>query len=54
MQALSPEELELVHLKLMAELKFKEIAELLDMPQGTVSWKYQQAMKKLREALQDA
>lgn len=54
MQVLSPEELELVHLKLMAELKFKEIAQLLDMPQGTVSWKYQQAMKKLREALEHA
>lgn len=54
MQVLSAEEIELVHLKLMAELKFKEIAELLDMPQGTVSWKYQKAMKKLREALKDA
>lgn len=54
MQVLSAEELELVHLKLMAELKFKEIAELLDMPQGTVSWKYQKALEKLREALRDA
>lgn len=54
MQALTGEELELVHLKLMAELKFKEIAELLNMPQGTVSWKYQKAIEKLREALKDA
>ena len=54
MQVLSAEELELVHLKLMAELKFKEIAELLNMPQGTVSWKYQKALEKLREALRDA
>lgn len=54
MQVLSVEEVELVHLKLMAELKFKEIAELLGVPQGTVSWKYQRAMEKLREALKDA
>lgn len=54
MQCLTQQELELVHLKLMADLKFKEIAELLEQPQGTVAWKYQQAMKKLREALKDA
>jgi len=33
----------------MGELTFKEIAELLKKPQGTVAWRYRNAMNKLRE-----
>ena len=54
MQRLTREEIELVHLKLMADLTFRELASLLRLPQGTVAWKYQQAIRKLREALKDA
>ncbi len=54
MQKLTREEIELIHLKLMADLTFRELASLLQLPQGTVAWKYQQAIKKLREALKDA
>ncbi len=38
----------IVHLKILGELTFKEIAEILHMPMGTVTWKYQEAMKLLR------
>lgn len=45
---LSEKEQEVVHLKVMGELSFKEIAQLLAEPMGTITWRYQNAMKKLR------
>ncbi len=54
MRVLKPDEVEVVNLRLMAELTFREIAELLRVPQGTVAWKYQRALKKLRKVLGDA
>lgn len=54
MKILKPEEAEIVHLKLMAELTLREIADLLKQPQGTVAWKYREALKKLRKVLKDA
>ena len=41
-------EREVVHLKIMGELTFREIAEILHMPMGTVTWKYKNALEKLR------
>lgn len=41
-------EREIVHLKIMGELTFREIAEILHMPMGTVTWKYKNALEKLR------
>lgn len=38
----------IVHLKIVGELTFKEIAEILHMPMGTVTWKYREAMNLLR------
>ena len=38
----------IVHLKILGELTFKEIAEVLQMPMGTVTWKYREAMNLLR------
>lgn len=38
----------IVHLKIVGQLTFKEIAEVLHMPMGTVTWKYQEAIKRLR------
>ena len=45
---LKPEERQIVSLKILGELTFKEIAECMKIPMGTVTWKYQSAMKKLR------
>lgn len=42
-------EKEVVTLKIIGELKFREIATLLDKPMGTVQWIYNTAIKKLRE-----
>jgi len=41
-------EREIVHLKVIGEMTFQEIANLLNQPLGTVTWRYQEAIKKLR------
>ena len=41
-------EREVVHLKIMSGMTFQEIADLLGSPMGTVTWRYREAMKKLR------
>lgn len=47
-----PDELrEVVHLKVYVGLKFREIAELLDCPQGTVASRYRAALERLRRHL---
>ena len=48
LEKLETKEREIVHLKIMGELTFQEIARILAMPLGTVTWKYQNALKKLR------
>lgn len=48
LQKLKPEEREIVHLKIMGEITFREIADILKLPMGTVTWRYQSAIKKLR------
>lgn len=48
LEKLKDSERKVVHLKIMGELTFKEIAEILDQPMGTVTWHYNQAIKKLR------
>ncbi len=53
MQLLSEVEKEIIDLKLTAGFTFREIAEMLQMAQGTVSWHYNEAIKKLRRYLQD-
>lgn len=45
---LKPGERQIVSLKVLGEMTFKEIATCMDIPMGTVTWKYQNAMKKLR------
>lgn len=42
-------EKEVVTLKLIGDLKFREIALMLDKPMGTVQWIYNSAIKKLRK-----
>ncbi len=48
LETLKPAERQIVSLKVLGELTFKEIASYLEIPMGTVTWKYQNAMKKLR------
>lgn len=45
---LNEKEREVIHLKIMADMTFKDIAELLHVPMGTITWRYQSAIKKLR------
>lgn len=39
---------QIVSLKVLGELTFKEISKIMDMPMGTVTWNYQEAIKQLR------
>lgn len=48
LQILKPGERKIVDMKVLGELTFKEIAQILSLPMGTVTWQYQNAMKKLR------
>ena len=45
---LKPAEREIVHLKIIGDMTFEEIAGLLEIPMGTVTWRYREAIKKLR------
>ncbi len=46
---LKEEERQIVNLKIMGELTFREIAAILKKPQGTVAWSYRMAIRKLKE-----
>lgn len=48
LDVLQPKEQEVVHLKIMGDMTFQEIADILKIPLGTVTWRYQSAIKKLR------
>ncbi|HKM33621.1 MAG TPA: sigma-70 family RNA polymerase sigma factor [Lachnospiraceae bacterium] len=41
-------ERQVIHMKIMAEMTFQEIADILQEPLGTVAWRYREAVKKLR------
>lgn len=45
---LKPAEREIVHLKIIGDFTFEEIAGMLGSPMGTVTWRYREAIKKLR------
>lgn len=51
---LGKKEQEIVSLKVIGDLSFKEIASILNMPMGTVQWKYYKAIKLLNLLLQNA
>ena len=44
---------EVLDLKLVGDLKFREIAKTLGQPLGTVTWLYNQGIKKLRRCLRE-
>lgn len=48
LDTLKPNEREVINLKIMGELTFQEIANVLKAPLGTITWRYQNALKKLR------
>lgn len=45
---LKPVYRQIVTMKVLGDMTFKEIAEALKMPMGTVTWNYQDAIKQLR------
>ena len=47
---LDDDSLQVVMLKIVADLTFKDIAELLEKPIGTITWIYYEAMKKMQHA----
>lgn len=50
-QILPEDEYKIVMLYVVGEFKHKEIAELLDLPLGTVTWKYSKAIKSVKDYL---
>ena len=53
LSSLSEDEQEIVRLHIAAELTFREIAEVLRRPLGTVTWKYRRAMDRLRKLAEE-
>ncbi len=49
LMALKTEERQVVNLKIMGELTFREIGRILKKPPGTVAWRYRTALEKLKE-----
>ncbi|MCR5421271.1 MAG: RNA polymerase sigma factor [Lachnospiraceae bacterium] len=45
---LKPVYRQIVTMKVLSDMTFKEIAKVLDMPIGTVTWNYREAIKQLR------
>ena len=54
MARLTPEEREIVVLSVLQGYTMREIAEILDLPQGTVSSKLHRTLKKLRQMLEES
>jgi RNA polymerase sigma-70 factor (ECF subfamily) len=48
LDTLGEAERQVVSMKVLGDLTFKEIAEILQCPMGTITWRYQNAIKKLR------
>ncbi|MCR5733097.1 MAG: RNA polymerase sigma factor [Lachnospiraceae bacterium] len=45
---LNPAEQQVINMKILSEMTFAEIAQSLKIPMGTVTWRYREAIKKLR------
>jgi len=45
---LNPKEQQIINMKVLSEMTFAEISETLRVPMGTVTWRYREAVKKLR------
>ena len=51
-KVLSPTDFQIVMMHVIGEYHHREIAEALDIPLGTVTWKYNQALSKLKKELE--
>ncbi|MBQ8786553.1 MAG: sigma-70 family RNA polymerase sigma factor, partial [Oscillospiraceae bacterium] len=49
LESLDESEREIVNMKILADMTFKDIAAVLGKPLGTVTWKYRNAISKLRK-----
>ena len=49
MKSLNPDEREIVIMHVFWGYKHREISKILDIPLGTVTWKYQKALQKLEK-----
>ena len=45
---LNPAEQQVINMKVLSEMTFAEISASLNVPMGTVTWRYREAIKKLR------
>jgi RNA polymerase sigma factor (sigma-70 family) len=52
LQLLDREERQIIILKEISGMKHKEIAKIMEMPLGTVLWKYSRALKKMRKGIE--
>ena len=52
-KVLAEDEFNIVMMYAIGEYKHKEIADFLHMPLGTVTWKYANALKKLKKAIEE-
>ncbi len=48
MEKLLPVERQIINMKVMMDMTFKDISETLSIPMGTVTWRYREAINKLR------
>lgn len=48
LEKLHPDEKKIIDMKVLGEMTYKEISELLQIPIGTVTWRYQEGIRKLR------
>lgn len=48
LNTLKPAEKQIIDMKVLSEMTFAEIAQTLNIPMGTVTWRYREAIKKLR------
>lgn len=53
METLSFKEREIMDMKLLGDMKFREIAQTTGQPIGTVTWLYNQGIQKLRRCLKE-
>ncbi|HWQ78967.1 MAG TPA: RNA polymerase sigma factor [Anaerovoracaceae bacterium] len=51
LKTLPLQECQIVSFHINGELKFREIADMMDIPLGTVLWKYQKAIRQMRSIL---
>ena len=53
LDTLKPAEREIINLRVGFDMTFKEISEALGIPLGTVTWKYRQAIGKLKDTVKE-